>query len=113
MVNRIVELWNGALTEYPGNYSAYLTAREQRITALRAARVRQDEEVSRIESFINRFRYQANKAAQVQSRIKQLEKIERIEVPPERKSIAFKFPAPPKGAGRLWSWRMLNTGTVP
>jgi ATP-binding cassette subfamily F protein 3 len=100
VVNRIVELWNGALTEYSGNYSAYLVEREQRISALRAARMRQDEEIARIEGFISRFRYQANKATQVQSRIKQLEKIDRIEVPPERKSIAFQFPAPPKG-GRL------------
>jgi ATP-binding cassette subfamily F protein 3 len=100
VVTRIVELWNGALTEYSGNYSAYLVEREQRISALRAARLRQDEEIARIESFINRFRYQANKASQVQSRVKQLEKIERIVVPPERKSIAFKFPPPPKG-GRL------------
>lgn len=100
VVNRIVELWNGALTEYSGNYSAYLVEREQRISALRAARMRQDEEVARIEAFISRFRYQANKASQVQSRIKQLEKIDRIEVPPERRSIAFQFPAPPKG-GRL------------
>lgn len=100
VVSRIVELWNGALTEYTGNYSAYLIEREQRITALRAARMRQDEEVSRIEAFISRFRYQANKATQVQSRIKQLEKIDRIEVPPERKSISFQFPVPPKG-GRM------------
>jgi ATP-binding cassette subfamily F protein 3 len=100
VVNRIVELWNGALTEYTGNYSTYLAEREQRISALRAARMRQDEEVARIEAFISRFRYQANKASQVQSRIKQLEKIDCIEVPPERKSIAFQFPAPPKG-GRL------------
>ena len=100
VVNRIVELWNGALTEYSGNYSSYLVEREQRINALRAARTRQDEEIVRIESFIGRFRYQANKATQVQSRVKQLEKIDRIEVPPERKSIAFQFPVPPKG-GRV------------
>jgi ATP-binding cassette subfamily F protein 3 len=97
VVGRIVEIWNGTLTEYSGNYSDYLIEREQRITALRAARQRQDEEIGRIEAFINRFRYQANKASQVQSRIKQLEKMERIEVPPLRKHIAFRFPDPPKG----------------
>lgn len=100
VVTRIVEIWNGRLTEYPGNYSRYLEAREARISALREARRRQDEEIARIEAFINRFRYQANKAALVQSRVKQLEKIERIEVPPGRKKIAFRFPDPPKG-GRL------------
>ena len=59
---------------------------------LREAKKRQDEEIERVQEFIDRFRYQATKAAQVQSRIKMLEKIERIEVPPERKRIHFQFP---------------------
>lgn len=100
VVSRIVEIWNGELTEYPGNYSRYITAREERIETLKAAKQHQDEEIERIEAFINRFRYQANKASQVQSRVKQLEKIERIFLPPERKKIAFTFPVPPKG-GRI------------
>ncbi len=100
VVTRIVEVWNGALTAYPGNYSRYIQARDERITALKAAKNQQDEEIARIEAFINRFRYQANKAAQVQSRVKQLEKIERIDLPPQRKKIAFSFPVPPKG-GRI------------
>lgn len=101
VVGRIVELWNGSLTEYPGNYSQYLVAREARVAALRAARQRQDGEIARIEAFISRFRYQANRAPQVQSRIKQLEKIERIEVPPQRKTIAFRFPDPPAGGRQV------------
>ena len=60
---------------------------------LREAKKRQDEEIGRVQEFIDRFRYQATKAAQVQSRIKMLEKVERIEVPPERKRIHFQFPA--------------------
>jgi ATP-binding cassette subfamily F protein 3 len=100
VVTRIVEIWNGALSEYPGNYSKYIQVREARVAALKAAKQQQDEEIARIEAFINRFRYQANKASQVQSRVKQLEKIERISLPPERKRIAFTFPAPPKG-GRM------------
>lgn len=100
VVTRIVEVWNGRLTEYPGSYSRYLETRDARVVALRESQRRQDEEIARIEAFINRFRYQANKAALVQSRVKQLEKIERIEVPPARKKIAFRFPDPPKG-GRL------------
>lgn len=100
VVSRIVEIWNGALTEYPGNYSRYLLARKERIAALKAAKQQQDDEITRIEAFISRFRYQANKASQVQSRVKQLEKIERISLPPERKKIAFNFPVPPKG-GRI------------
>jgi ATP-binding cassette subfamily F protein 3 len=59
---------------------------------LRTMKREQDEEVARIEMFINRFRYQATKAAQVQSRIKLLEKVVPIEVPPERKRIHFTFP---------------------
>ncbi len=97
VVNRIVEIWNGELTEYPGNYSRYIQARDERVAALKAAKQQQDEEIARVEAFINRFRYQANKASQVQSRIKQLEKIERISLPPERKKIGFSFPSPPKG----------------
>jgi len=100
VVTRIVEVWHGKLTDYPGNYSRYLVARDERVTALRAAKTRQDEEVARIEAFINKFRFNANKAALVQSRVKQLEKVERIELPPERKKIGFSFPIPPK-SGRL------------
>jgi ATP-binding cassette subfamily F protein 3 len=100
VVGRIVEVWNGALTEYPGNYSRYLEERERRVAALLEEKRRQDEEVGKIEAFISRFRYQANKASLVQSRVKQLEKIERIQVPPQRKKIAFRFPEPPKG-GRI------------
>src|SRR5262245_17217027 len=59
---------------------------------LRQAKKDQDEEVARVKMFIDRFRYQATKAAQVQSRIKQLEKVVPIEVPPERKRIHFTFP---------------------
>jgi len=100
VVTRIVEIWHAKLTDYPGNYTRYLLAREERVKALRDAKSRQDEEIAKTEAFINKFRFNANKAALVQSRVKQLEKIERIELPPERKKIGFSFPAPPKG-GRL------------
>jgi ATP-binding cassette subfamily F protein 3 len=63
---------------------------------LREAKKRQDEEIARVQEFIDRFRYKATKAAQVQSRVKMLEKVERIEVPPDRKRIHFQFPAAPK-----------------
>jgi len=101
VVNRIVEVWNGRLSEYPGNYSRYIDAREQRMSALREEKRRQDEEIERTEAFINRFRYQANKASLVQSRIKQLEKVERIELPPQRRRIAFRFADPPKGGRQV------------
>ncbi|ABQ25451.1 ABC-F family ATP-binding cassette domain-containing protein [Geotalea uraniireducens] len=98
--SRIVEVWNHTLTDYHCNYSRYLVLREERVTALREAKRRQDDEVQKIEDFISRFRYKADKAALVQSRIKQLEKIERIVLPPERKKIRFSFPDPPK-SGRM------------
>ena len=100
VVSRIVEIWNGQLTAYPGNYSRYIQSRDERIAALKAAKQQQDEEIAKIEAFISRFRYQANKASQVQSRVKQLEKIERISLPPQRKKIAFSFPVAPK-SGRI------------
>lgn len=100
VVVQIVEIWSGSLSEYPGNYSQYLSAREERLTILREAKNRQDEEIARIEAFINKFRFNANKAALVQSRIKQLQKIQRIQLPPLRKKIGFSFQTPPKG-GRI------------
>ena len=97
---RITEVWNEALSDYHCSYSRYLVQREERVAALREAKRRQDEEVAKIEDFISRFRYKADKASLVQSRIKQLEKIERIVLPPERKRIRFRFPEPPK-SGRV------------
>ncbi len=94
--SRIAEVWNHTMADYHCNYSRYLIQREERVVALRDAKRRQDEEVEKTEDFIRRFRYQANKASLVQSRIKQLEKVERIVLPPERKRIRFQFPEAPK-----------------
>jgi ATP-binding cassette, subfamily F, member 3 len=93
VVTRIADLTLRTLTDYIGNYSYYLTEHSARIEALRKAKREQDEEVARVKMFIDRFRYQATKASQVQSRIKLLEKVVPIEVPPERKTIHFNFPA--------------------
>jgi ATP-binding cassette subfamily F protein 3 len=92
VVTRIADLTLRTLTDYVGNYSAYLVAHEARIEQMRKAKREQDEEVARVKMFIDRFRYQATKASQVQSRIKMLEKVVPIEVPPERKKIHFDFP---------------------
>jgi ATP-binding cassette subfamily F protein 3 len=96
VVTRIADLSLKTITDYHCNYSKYLEERDARLERLREAKRRQDEEIERVEAFINRFRYQATKAAQVQSRIKMLEKVERIDVPPERKRIRFQFPAATK-----------------
>src|SRR5438477_1781443 len=93
VVTRIADLTLRTLTDYVGNYSDYVVEHEARIEALRKAKREQDEEVARVKLFIDRFRYQATKASQVQSRIKMLEKVVPIEVPPERKKIHFTFPA--------------------
>ena len=75
-------------------------AKAERRAQLEAAYRNQRERIEQLEAFINRFRYQATKAKQVQSRIKELEQIERIEIPPEEKAIHFSFPQP-KPSGRI------------
>jgi ATP-binding cassette subfamily F protein 3 len=93
VVTRITDLNLRKLTDYVGNYSKYVAQRDAMLERLRQAKKEQDEEVARVKMFIDRFRYQATKAAQVQSRIKLLEKVVPIEVPPERKRMHFTFPA--------------------
>jgi ATP-binding cassette subfamily F protein 3 len=96
VVKRITEVGLKTLTDYHGNYSKYVVEHEARMERLRESHRRQSEEIEKATAFINRFRYQATKARQVQSRIKQLDKVERIEIPPERKRIRFRFPDAPK-----------------
>src|SRR5213083_1077000 len=100
VVTRIADLTLRTLTDYHTNYSGYLAEHHERIEAMRKAKREQDEEVARVRMFIDRFRYQATKASQVQSRIKLLEKVVPIEVPPERRKIHFDFPACAK-SGRV------------
>jgi ATP-binding cassette subfamily F protein 3 len=99
-IDRTVEIWNKRLTIYQGNYTKYLSQKEERRAQLVAAYKNQREQIEHLEAFINRFRAQATKAKQVQSRIKELEKIERIEIPEEEPVIHFKFPQPPP-SGRM------------
>ena len=99
-VNKIAEIWNKRIHLYPGNYEKYLASKTQRMEQLEAAYRNQRERIEQLEVFINRFRYQATKAKQVQSRIKELEKIERIELPEEEKIIHFSFQQP-KPSGRI------------
>ncbi|MGD0872314.1 MAG: ABC-F family ATP-binding cassette domain-containing protein [Bryobacteraceae bacterium] len=99
-VRKIAELWNKGLHFYTGGFTRYEQQKTERRAQLQAAYENQQDRVRQLEAFINRFRYQATKAKQVQSRIKELEKIERIEIPPEEKSIHFSFPQP-KPSGRI------------
>jgi len=99
-IGKIVEIWNKRLHTYLGNFDKYQAQKTQRREQLQAAYRNQRERIEQLEVFINRFRYQATKAKQVQSRIKELEKMERIELPEEEKTIHFSFPQP-KPSGRI------------
>lgn len=94
-VNEVYELFNGQLTRYAGNYSSYLLQREQELQRLEASYRHQMEMIEKTEQFIERFRYKATKARQVQSREKQLNKIELVEVPSHLKKLSFRFPPAP------------------
>ncbi len=117
--NKIAELWNRRLYTYSGNYEKYLQQKTERQTQLEAAYQHQREHIEHLEAFINRFRAQATKARQVQSRIKELERIERIELPPKEVAIHFTFPQPPasgrtvveaRGVGKCYGDKRVFSG---
>jgi ATP-binding cassette, subfamily F, member 3 len=94
VVTHIWELRHHKIEEYRGNYSSFQDLRAERDAQLEASATRQSKEIARVQKFVDRFRYQANKASQVQSRIKQLEKVKRIEVQRDPKRVKFRFPLP-------------------
>jgi len=94
VANRILELGPEGATEYVGSFADYVVARTERIAQLEAAAANQARRVAQTERFIERFRYKSSKARQVQSRIKSLDKMERIEVP-DRRALAVRFGFPP------------------
>ena len=97
MVDHISEIAHGRVTDFAGNYSFYLTERVARRELQQAAYDNQQREIAETERFIERFRYKATKATQVQSRIKHLERMERVLPPPaEAAKIGFRFPEPPR-----------------
>src|SRR5271154_4641092 len=99
-VDRIVEIWNKRMHFYAGNYDQYLAGKAARKEQLESAYKTQKDRIEQLEVFINRFRYTATKAKQVQSRIKELEKMERVQIPDEEKTVHFSFPQP-KPSGRI------------
>lgn len=110
-VNRIVEIANKQITTYSGNYDFYIKDREIRREQQVAAYNRQQDMLAKEEEFIARFAARASHAAQVQSRVKKLDKIDRIELPPEQRTISFEFNPPPRSGndvvrlenvGKLW-----------
>ncbi len=120
LVDRIVEVAAGNITSYGGNYDFYLREREIRREQLFASHKRQQEMLAKEEEFIARFAARASHAAQVQSRVKKLEKIERIELPPEQKVVKFEFSEPPRSGDDVIaietlakSWPLENGGEKP
>jgi len=96
LVDRIAEIDLRKLTVYHGSYASYVEQKAEGLERLLAAKANQDRQIAAQEKFIERFRYKSTKAKAVQSRVKALEKVERIEVPPERKAVHFRFPQPPR-----------------
>ena len=104
LAGRVFEIHEGQLTIYRGNYSDYLEARRERWAQWEREYINQQEEIARIQKFIDRFRYKSSKAVQVQSRVKQLEKMVRIPPPPsEPSSIHFRFPEPDRGSKEVFA----------
>jgi ATP-binding cassette subfamily F protein 3 len=100
IATHIWEIRHHRIMESVGNYTKYIAWRQSHEAAQASAADRQDKEIARVQKFVDRFRYQANKASQVQSRLKQLEKIKRIERTRDPKRVRFRFPTPP-ASGRL------------
>ncbi len=94
VVTHIWDLRHHKIEEYRGSYTSFKKLRAERDAQRQAAAGRQAKEVARVQTFVDRFRYQANKASQVQSRIKQLEKVKMIEIKRDPKRVKFKFPLP-------------------
>ncbi|MGN6593815.1 MAG: ABC-F family ATP-binding cassette domain-containing protein [Terriglobales bacterium] len=105
VVDRIVDLAQSKITVYTGNYTSFLKQKEDRMVQLRAAWKNQQDRREQLEACINKFRYTATKAAQVQSRIKELERMEAIEIPPAEESIHFSFPQPRPSGRRVLELR--------
>jgi ATP-binding cassette subfamily F protein 3 len=95
VVSKVLAIDAGSVAVYSGNYDSYVEARQQELEVLEATAKRQSIKIEQEERFINRFRAKNTKATQVQSRIKKLEKLSRIEVPRLAKKIRFSFPEPP------------------
>jgi ATP-binding cassette subfamily F protein 3 len=108
MVSAIAELGPAGLTLYPGNYDDYLLEREARRALVEARARNQAKRIAEIERFIERFRYKASKARQVQSRIKMLDRMERVEVSRDARHIHFAFPQPPRTGRRVASLRAIH-----
>lgn len=96
ITNRTLALRSGEISDYAGNYSFYEKKWEEEKELLLNAKKNQEKKIQQTQEFIDRFRYKASKASQVQSRVKQLEKMDRIELEEEQSKVSFRFPEPPR-----------------
>ncbi len=101
LVTKIIEIANRTITTYGGNYDFYEKERDIRKEQLIAQAKRQDDMLAKEEEFIARFAARASHAAQVQSRVKKIEKIDRIEIPVEERAMDFVWPVPPRGGDEV------------
>jgi ATP-binding cassette subfamily F protein 3 len=101
IVSKIIEVANKSITSYTGNYDFYEKEREIRLEQLIASQKRQQDMLAKEEEFIARFAARASHAAQVQSRVKKIDKIERIEIPTEELAMSFTWPEPPRGGDEV------------
>ncbi|HKZ16941.1 MAG TPA: ABC-F family ATP-binding cassette domain-containing protein [Geobacteraceae bacterium] len=120
IVTRIIEVANRTVTTYGGDYDFYERERDIRSEQLLASHKRQQEMLAKEEEFIARFAARASHAAQVQSRVKKIEKIERIEIPAEERTVRFEFAAPPRSGDDVAvfdklakSWQLPGGGEHP
>lgn len=95
LVNEVIEIDQKKIWTYKGNLEAYAIQKEERLKVLRAQYAGQQSKIAEIEDFVSRFGAKATKARQAQSKLKQLEKMERIELPDERQTVKFRFPPVP------------------
>jgi ATP-binding cassette subfamily F protein 3 len=108
LVSKIIEISHQQVVTYSGNYDFYEREKKIRQEQLMAAAKRQDDMLAKEEEFIARFAARASHAAQVQSRVKKLEKIDRIEIPPEEKDIKFAWPESPRGGDEVVKFEQLT-----
>ena len=113
VVTKIMAIEDKKIFPYLGNYDAYILAREKKIAILRAALENQRRKIEQTERFVERFRYKATKARQVQSRLKTLEKLERVEVSGTQKTIHFSFPQPVRSGRRVATLKGLHKAYGP
>ena len=111
VADRVVELAEGTALEYVGGFAEFVVQREERLQRIEAAAARQAREIAKVEQFIDRFRYKATKARQVQSRIKTLEKLDQIKVPDRKELVAkFAFPEPPRSSRVIAEFNKATVG---